>query len=341
MKPKEIGYHIKLWLAQPGNKHCMISSHGGPPYLLNYKMWEYMGYSIKVTFTVPADTWLIFYGPHGVPLTDPSFSRVLNGEIKPFEIIGPEQTCHNYGLWKWQGYHWKSNVVLAIMHSVGVKKIASPFLSKGSETYEKIKKQLRLNDDPKEMDLLSVRYRPYGWHTDLYNVISELQKNKYNYKYIHCNFCRGFSGNHSPTGNGTSPLKETGSKVEEYYHLVNGTDKHKKDKMFVLELVRYAKAGETTVIPLKTLQELYSLDKPKEVSLGTMQWDIEEHFRELARLKLISAYSSDKPWLTSGGNLQFVRERWAGWDDIDRRIGPFFQSNLTEQDLSENRLNVT
>lgn len=195
--------------------HCVISAHGGPANAFTGRVPRKCFYP---SFTVPANMYFIFFGPHEKPLLDPNYRNVLLGAFKPYEVFGPGSLCHNYGLWKYQGYH---------DHAAAgyLGKIAQPFVKPGAETYESILQyyvllyQINITYSlthgevviPK--DMLTIRYRPFQVHTTLAELISELRLTRANdYRYFHCNFCRGMSGEHDAKSNKDRPVQFWGTK---------------------------------------------------------------------------------------------------------------------------------
>jgi hypothetical protein len=177
--------------------HVQITAHGGPANVIfgtSYPKWK-----------VPKDTWVVFYGPHPLPLLDPGYARIFRRSLRPWEVYGPESECLDYGLWKFQGYHGgMAGSVFGIA--------AKPFVSTdGAETYTQLKAAITGANNinaiqerggktiTKNTDIVTIRYRP-GWvHTRLSVIVAALKDQKAakrDYRYIHCNFCRGMSGGH-------------------------------------------------------------------------------------------------------------------------------------------------
>lgn len=186
---------------QDTDNSLMISAHGGPQNaytgIMSGSLPSSGDYSWFPEFTVPASMELYFYGPHNVTLLDPSYTTILKKAVHPYEIIKGGQKSHNYGLWKWQGYHHSAAAVI-------LGKIAQPIVDEGSETYQNILISYNwvATQTFDYMDLLSIRYRPFRWHTSLADVLKQLEE-KYpgKYKTIHCNFCRGITGGHDAKTN--------------------------------------------------------------------------------------------------------------------------------------------
>jgi hypothetical protein len=180
MNVVDVGSRLKLWssgTATPLHHQdkLLITSHGCPR-LFNRQ------------FTAPANTTVIFYGPHGLALIDPGAANVASGWVRPYEIYGPGSVCPDYSLTKYQGY--RSNVWAAMFG-----RLAKPFVGNGAETYEALEAYLQNVTATRDLpDILSIRATPGKTSLTLSFVLEEMTKEGYSYKQILCCFCRGITG---------------------------------------------------------------------------------------------------------------------------------------------------
>src|SRR5271165_1460065 len=79
---KEVGQHLYVWSMEnrPLRKKCVISSHGSIALICNESE------RIKLS-KLPSEVQIVFYGPHGYTLNDPSVAKVAMGLVKDYEKL--------------------------------------------------------------------------------------------------------------------------------------------------------------------------------------------------------------------------------------------------------------
>ena len=192
----DIGHSLYLFKSHTNSVDCIISAHGG-----------YV--SANRSFTVPSGIKIIFYGPHGAALLDPTITSFLRnqGEAEPVEIFEGGDDCRNYLLSKYQGAHagesGKEVVETYSQINQGVstrdKVRANKFdiLMKSSTVKEPDAKRAKLAMEQIEHtrggSVLTVRNR---WHTflgvPLKDAIGAARKAYPALREFHCLFCRSY-----------------------------------------------------------------------------------------------------------------------------------------------------
>lgn len=142
---------------------------------------------------------VFFYGPHGYTLKDPGVYGITTRTIPWLEKCVANRLAQDYELTKFQGRH-----------------------GKGGETYEFIGKTMHPGhyeayiekmfpnpvfraDAMKQvagksvaMDVITIRNRRVFSNPTLFSLILALQNRGFNYREIHCSFCRGGLGDANP-----------------------------------------------------------------------------------------------------------------------------------------------
>ena len=107
MGTKEIGSYLKLHSSDAAgakvSDHLMISSHGLK-----------ISSGAAAEFVVPDNVEIIFYGPDHYFLEDPGLVSMMWGMLAVYEKKTAGQSCANYALSKFQGYHGASDVLSII-----------------------------------------------------------------------------------------------------------------------------------------------------------------------------------------------------------------------------------
>lgn len=155
---------FKLWRGS-GNSELIISSHGGRTMM--------GGRSLSTGFQkkkVPKGTSLAFYGPDRAVLTAGTIkyefiTHNLAGQAHKVKMAGEPYV--DYELSKFQGYHGNED-----------------------ETYDVVQECLG------QYDVVTIRHRPLrgGGSIMLSKLLETLSNDGYNYRKVHCLFCRCYSG---------------------------------------------------------------------------------------------------------------------------------------------------
>ena len=192
----DIGHSLYLFKSETNSVDCIISAHGG-----------YV--SANQSFTVPKGVKIIFYGPHGAALLDPTITSFLRsqGEAEPVEVFEGGDTCRNYLLSKYQGAHagesgkevvetyGQINQGVATRDKIRTNKF--DILMKASKVSEPDAKRAKLAMEQIEHtrggSVLTVRNR---WHVflgvPLKEAINAARKAYPSLREFHCLFCRSY-----------------------------------------------------------------------------------------------------------------------------------------------------
>ena len=164
------------------------------------------------------DCNLVFYSPHGHILNDPSLSAVIAGSIESCETLASSQSP-DYDLSKYtnsgaEHKHNKTGENYAMVgkldeqfaqshknHSKHVEMLADLIVDDSrAQNIKHLEQQIKLAEmyDGLSMDIVTIRNR--FWHKDpkLSEVLKILWDNGYEYKEVHCNFCRGSAESYIP-----------------------------------------------------------------------------------------------------------------------------------------------
>jgi len=182
----DIGAKLRLWgsgsRGQSYRQSSLLITAHGVPRLFNRQ------------FVVPKGTTILFYGPEGTALLDPGFRAVAAKRAVAYSVSGPETTCSDYSLSKFQGYRGTFAGAL-------FGKIAKPFVSANGETYQEINDYLAFqaaNGGSINVDVMTIRADPGKISITLSDALTTLRLNGYAYRRILCSFCRGVMGGYAP-----------------------------------------------------------------------------------------------------------------------------------------------
>lgn len=205
--PTPVGRHVYVW--SPGgrkpaarSRDCVISAHGGAG-------------RINGTIKGSRPEKLLFYCPHGYVLSAPPILSILSGQVKPYEPVPTNELRQDYVLTKFQGRHQGENsngmetygYLQHGMHSGAQKdSVTEGFLDSFERNEKKpnhplyaINKAGLVNGyiesmnsiKAVEMDVVTIRYRSVSFgEVTLYGVIEALEKHGFQYRNVHCSFCR-------------------------------------------------------------------------------------------------------------------------------------------------------
>ena len=170
----ELGNKVYVW-TQGGGKEsqkegAIISSHGGQA-IFNGE------------FSVPDGVTLHFYAPHGYALQDPSLFSVILGKATVNETVKGPKKFADYKLHKYQGSHGNES---ENYESIGLLGMTDQELIDAGFS----RQQLESRDKPLPLDVITIRNRNMRVSPMLSDVLNLLQTNGWNYKTIHCSFCR-------------------------------------------------------------------------------------------------------------------------------------------------------
>ncbi|MBL9006388.1 MAG: hypothetical protein JNJ46_19185 [Myxococcales bacterium] len=128
---------------------CILSSHGLKRLVKGKK------------FKIPAGVSLYFYGPDNFFLIDPGFEQMLLGDCMPIEVLTAGESCPNYDLTKYQGYHSSGAGASPIWPLAKIKKAftGEPEEPPDMETYAAILNALGAAD--KALAQAEARYADY------------------------------------------------------------------------------------------------------------------------------------------------------------------------------------
>ena len=103
----EVGRNLYVWSRNsnggPSHERCVISAHGGAARISNDDAMR----------KLPRGVQIVFYGPHGYNLQNPSLYKVVTGIQQPYETIGTGNLLvgQDYELSKCQDAHNSASCV--------------------------------------------------------------------------------------------------------------------------------------------------------------------------------------------------------------------------------------
>jgi hypothetical protein len=213
--PNEVGWNLYLWSGKkgkPSRPRCAISAHGATSLINNEKERS----------KLPAGVRVVFYGPHGYTLQNPTLYKVIAGLQRSHETVNSRDLGQDYDLSKSQDTHQSAAGVNEDNRGTGesykfigeqmhfMKRHMKKELAGTAPAFQAAVAAAHDNYERRiGMDVVTVRNRKVFSDITLFQVINTLWKSGYRYEEIHCIFCRGEGqtpGSWNPTGNtGTLP----------------------------------------------------------------------------------------------------------------------------------------
>jgi len=169
-----------VWHAATGrDKRCVVSAHGGPTgdrlvVPANIKVFHYVdpGKSFKAS-------WDSLKSAADNPMHVPAPGT---HNLKKRELMIPD--C-DYALSKVEGYHEEFSLFQSV--KAGIKKSGLGF--KDPNPYQEVQDVVDKDKFAKHLDVVTIRYHPFGSDVRFGWLLSELDG--LGYTEVHCAFCRG------------------------------------------------------------------------------------------------------------------------------------------------------
>jgi hypothetical protein len=211
--PNEVGWNLYLWsrqMGRPSNARCAISAHGAASLINNDKERR----------KLPAGARVVFYGPHGYTLQNPTLYKVVT-ELQPsYETVAARELGQDYDLGKSQDAHQSAAGKMESKRGTGESYkflgdqmhdmrsyMGEQLRTAGAEFRAQVAAQHDNYDRRIGMDVATVRSRKVFAAITLFQVINKLWAAGYRYEEVHCVFCRG-AGEHPESWN---PAQNRGS----------------------------------------------------------------------------------------------------------------------------------
>jgi len=172
----EVGNHCYVWTlgGGKGNRQsaAVLSAHGGQT-ILNSKCPKSLRGWVD----------LAFYCPHGYTLLDPSLLAVIEGRVKPNEVV-PCGIYQDYSLSKYQtAKHGAADETYDAIAAVG--KTSDEWANEG------FRFDVGKGPEAPKLDIITIRYRRLKTDPTLFDILATMKDNGWTYDTIHCSFCRG------------------------------------------------------------------------------------------------------------------------------------------------------
>jgi hypothetical protein len=152
--------------------------------------------------SAPGNIKLVFYGPHGWALEDPSVANISAGNLVPLEKV-TARLSQDYQLSKYTNSEENTtdhNKVNESYVSIAAMEKNFEFLREFALKQRTPQMNWANNFSKLSMDIITVRNRRIYKNPLLSTVLKELAKEGYCYEEVHCCFCRGSKVTIDPKG---------------------------------------------------------------------------------------------------------------------------------------------